>query len=650
MHALRPIVIFASSFLLIPAPVISGPSCAAQTPVVPAPQSVPAENAPANAANAGAIVLHENANLVLVDVVVTNRDKAVHGLGRQRFHLFEDGHEQVITSFDEHRAPDPGTMPLMKRLYLPPHTFTNIPDYPEAGAVNVLLLDGLNTPFTDQMNVRLRMIQYIGKIKPGTSLAIFGLSSRLRMIAGFSTDLAALTAALKNPKAAAQQSTTLDTEAAAQQAGATAAGQSEMTTPVAPGLNPPAPVSDAAGNNGPMGIVAAAQVFQADIASFQADQRAAMTLEAMQQLARYLSAIPGRKNVIWFSGSFPSWTPPDNSLGLGAFRAVSGRMEQVRETTKILSDARISIYPVDARGLMVSSLFSAANNHPPVGGAFATALHNERDETIREQATMQQIAQDTGGKAFLDTNDFANAVSEVVENGSSYYTIGYVPSRKAFDGKFHTFKVHLDDASCKLAFRSGYYADSPDQPSIHHPGEGNLVLAASGHGAPLATQISFVARVLPANDPLLQGAVLTKGPIGSLAATVKVPVHRYVVDLVLDLHGFVLDTTTDGKHVANIELALVAYDDEGTRLNYLEHGFQMAMTADRYPKLMTTGVPIRAEFDLPEGQGSLRIAIHDLCGGRAGSLEVPVKVTSNQGNIPIESKEPSLRPRGTLFP
>jgi VWFA-related protein len=636
MRTLRPIVILAFSSVLIPASMTSGQSSAAQSPAVPAPQSAPATSAAPTAGNAGATVLHEATNLVLVDVVVTNHDKPVHGLEQQSFHVFEDGHEQAIASFDEHRAPE-AAVPRMKRAALPSYTYTNIPDYPEAGAVNVLLLDGLNTPLNDQMNVRLKMIQYLGKIKPGTSLAIFGLSSRLRMIAGFSTDLAALTAALKSPKIAARQSTILDMEKTAEEAGATAVGQSEMTTPTEPGLNPPAPVSDAAGDNGPMDIVAAARVFEADIASFQADVRATMTLDAMQQLARYLSAIPGRKNVIWFSGSFPSWTPPDNSLGPGAFRAVSGRMEHVRETTKILSDARISIYPVDARGLTVPFVFSAANNHPPMGNTytpgtamtpFATQLHNERDETMREQATMQQIADDTGGKAFLDTNDFGDAVAEVVENGSTYYTLGYVPSRNAFDGQFHNFKVRLDDAGYKLAYRRGYYADPPDQPSAHHPGEISLLLAASGHGAPVATQISFVARVLPASDPLLQGAKLTQGPVGEMTATIKGPAHRFVADLVLNLGGLVFNTLADGSRQASLELALTAYDDEGARVNYLEHAFRMTLTADRFPKLMASGVPIRAELDLPSGQGSLRIAIHDIVGGRAGSLEVPVNVAA----------------------
>ena len=64
----------------------------------------------------------------------------------------------------------------MKQAALPPHTYTNIPDYPEAGAVNVLLLDRLNTAFLDQAYVRYKMIQYLGKIRRAPSWRSFVLS------------------------------------------------------------------------------------------------------------------------------------------------------------------------------------------------------------------------------------------------------------------------------------------------------------------------------------------------------------------------------------------------------------------------------------------------------------------------------------------
>ena len=41
------------------------------------------------------------------------------------------------------------------------------------------------------------------------------------------------------------------------------------------------------------------------VANMQANQRVGMTLQALQILARYLAAVPGRKNLIWFSSAFP---------------------------------------------------------------------------------------------------------------------------------------------------------------------------------------------------------------------------------------------------------------------------------------------------------------------------------------------------------
>lgn len=622
MHSLR---IFATAvFTALSITAIAAIGAQAQTP-------------PATSPTEPTTVLHANTNLVLVDVVVTDHDKPVHTLDRNRFHLFEDGHEQTITSFDEHHSATtaPGAMPPMKRAMLPPSTYSNIPEYPESGTVTVLLLDSLNTQFTDQMFVRKKMIDYLGKIKPGTSLAVFGLASHLHLIAGFSTDLAALTAALKSSKAAPGQSAMIDPDNTVQDVG--------ISPPSASGSAPPGLTSTTTGsgqgssnapaNGGPMSALTAVQVFQSELAAGLIDQRVRITLDAMQQLAQYLSAIPGRKNVIWFSGSFPSVIPPDPSLGSEAFRTAVGYDDDIRQTTKMLSDARVSIYPIDARGLMVPSVYNAANN-PTVNNTYAprsapslvTDMNKERDETDREQGTMLQIAQETGGKAFIDTNDFGDDVAKVIEDGSSYYTIGYVPSRNAFDGQFHTFKVRLDGAGYKLAYRRGYFADPQDKPSPHHPGETSPLLAASTHGAPLSTQISFIARVLPANDPQLLGVALTKGPVGDAAAKLKGPVHRYVADLVVDLHGLVFSTTADGSHVAHLELAMVAYDANGTRVNYLEHSFQLTLTSARFAGLMASGVPLRAELDLPGGQGSLRIAIHDLAAHRTGSLEVPLQV------------------------
>ena len=40
---------------------------------------------------------------------------------------------------------------------------------------------------------------------------------------------------------------------------------------------------------------------------------------------------------------------------------------------------------------------------------------------------MEVIAKETGGKAYINTNGLQEAVADAVRNGSSYYTIAYVP-------------------------------------------------------------------------------------------------------------------------------------------------------------------------------------------------------------------------------
>src|SRR5262249_17875851 len=94
----------------------------------------------------------------------------------------------------------------------PRNTYTNVPDPSTGSAINVLLLDALNTPPGDQAYARHKIIEYLKTIPPGTRLAIFTLASRVRLVQGFTTDSAVLLAALNKsvpmPSAALPNTTT----------------------------------------------------------------------------------------------------------------------------------------------------------------------------------------------------------------------------------------------------------------------------------------------------------------------------------------------------------------------------------------------------------------------------------------------------------
>src|ERR1700722_14275964 len=359
-------------------------------------------------------VLHAQSRLVVLDVEVTDHDKLVKGLDRSRFHVFEDGHEVPISSFEENEPP--ASVEIAKAPTLPPDTYSNVPVYPESSAVNVLLLDALNTPMGDQEQVRRQMIAYLSTIKPGTALAIFTLSSRLRMVVGFTTDVTKLKQALESKKPVARSSADVGANSSESNSSSLVQSASSIATSNDPGT---------------MWLGGQIMQFAADTRAYETDQRVTMTLDALSQLARYLTAIPGKKNLIWFSGSFPIGLSPDATLST-QIKDVRDYSIDMQRTSALLSAAGVSVYPVDARGLMTAPTVDSSYTPPlsTLQGA-ATPVANDNNtfttQTSQEQGTMSTIAAETGGRAYANSNGLKDVVERLVAEGSSYYAVSYVP-------------------------------------------------------------------------------------------------------------------------------------------------------------------------------------------------------------------------------
>lgn len=537
-------------------------------------------------------LVRSEAYTVLVDVVATKRGNAVLGLDPKQFHIREDGHEQSIGFFEEHKPL--AHRQVVKRRALPPNTYNNLPAEPPGSAVNVLLLDALNTPLANQVQVRKQMLQYLETIPQGTMMAIFTLSSRLRMVQGFTSDAGVLAAALKSAKTTPQQSPQL---------GATTDSAFDSVTS---GLQMMPNTATA---------VAAIQAFQSEVTTSQTDRRIQMTIEALKTLARYLNAVPGRKNLIWFSGSFPIMLDPSSQ---GPATGTVSYGSEVRNVSEMLATARVAVYPMSAQGLAAPAALDASNSG--LGSA-------PRDPSLNNRFTMETIAAETGGVALVDNNIFAQGISDAINNGSSYYTIGYTPTNKDFHGQFRKLKVEADGCGCQLAYRRGYFADPPDKPSTTGLPPAAALTSATLHGAPPSTEIPFEVRILPETDPLMKDAHLPQAPIGAMAETIKKPFVRYVTDLVVDPRTLTLVRAGDGSREGAIEFTLVGYDAEGTRVNYLDRTTHIALNESQYQQIVSSGLPVRLAMEMPTGKDFLVVAVHDLNTSRVGSVEIPLAVT-----------------------
>ncbi|MFY9744716.1 MAG: VWA domain-containing protein [Acidobacteriaceae bacterium] len=569
-----------------------------------------------------------NANLVLVDVVVRDKGNPVHDLKAEDFRVFEDGREQKITVFEEHRATDEievGKAPAD----LPPNTWSDAPRYAVTSAANVLLLDALNTPLSDQVYVRRRMLQYLHTIPPGTRIAVFTLGSKLRIIEGFTTDSSAIEKALQgrgNP----EKSPVMDPDW-------------DQTLEEAANLP-----------GGGLAQGAAMAQFAEETQSSENLLRADVAFDAMEQLARYLATVPGRKNVVWFSGSMPFNLTTGSSPNLDQMADLQDR---AKKTMELLALARVALYPVDARGLMnapssagdarvmnpnlftsiqargVSTSAAAPNSpgmsSPPsagVAGQTVAQVVQQRDQAFLDQVAfdhlnMESFAKQTGGKAFINTNAVGKAVADAIADGSDYYTLAYAPENRDYNGAYRKVEVKLVENHYDLDYRRGYYAYNPATADKLMPGRVSPLIAAMQHGGLPLSQVPFQVRVVPSTDPVLAGEQLSPDPAGALAKTLKPPLIRYVADFTIDSAGLDARALPDGRNHNEVELTAVAYDVEGIRENYADGGFAVDGAPGQHLRL-------HQEIDLPAGKTYLRIGVHDLMSGRIGTVEIPLTVST----------------------
>jgi len=595
-------------------------------------------------------VLKVRSDLVLVDVVVTKNGVPVKGLTEDKFRVLENGKPQELKVFEAHteaeQAPTADAAsssvtstnpPGPKAPALPPNTYSDFTPTPPSSAINVLLLDALNTQSTDQGNVRKQMLEYLKKIPPGTQMAVLTLSSQLRMVQGFTADASLLAKAIA------------DKDAITRSMAEDKSSSNEMREEVVSNLVTAGLMDDAI----------EMQQFAADMKSFDTDHQEEMTLAALRQIAHYLSAIPGRKNLIWFSGSFPLYIDPvafdtamvfngkpmkDSMTGdqvkdacnPNPSRTIRDYAAQVRETDRQLTAARIAVYPVDAKGLLRGGSYDASANQA-ASLCLAVALsptaqarqvgHAEsqaEDESRLGDTTLQQVAAETGGKAFVNTNGFQDAIRQALTDGANYYTIGYMPQGKD-DGQFRHIKVNVN-GGYQLEYRDGYYADSAG----HGADSGaSTMKEAVQFGAPPPSEIPFKVRVIPSSDPAAKGFTPSAGPAGADAKALKPPVTRYLIDYMVDAHRFAFQKTPDGVEHARLEFTVLAYDADGKVINVTGHGFDLDLTPEAYAKVMSGGFPEHQEMDLPAGQVFLRIVVRDLASTRAGATEVPLIVAKN---------------------
>ena len=86
-------------------------------------------------------------------------------------------------------------------------------------------------------------------------------------------------------------------------------------------------------------------------------------------------------------------------------------------------------------------------------------VNQQFDRLFASQETLQTLASDTGGRAFMDTNDFGEAFAQVQRDNSLYYLLGYNSTNASKDGRFRRITVRAKKPGLRVEHRAGYYAE-----------------------------------------------------------------------------------------------------------------------------------------------------------------------------------------------
>lgn len=589
-------------------------------------------------------VLRSTTRRVVVDVVVTGPDgKPVSGLTQKDFSVFEDRKPQPVRGFEIHTPEDDRSMLPAAPLDLPAHTFVNLESKPASGPPVVMVLDFMNTPIADQAYAHEQIVRFVEKKPASTEVAIFALGDSLSMVQGFTTDTNRLLAVLR-----------------------TKAAQPHMT------------------------------------AASENLLRAQTTLDAFLDIGRLLSTINGRKNLLWFSGSFDMLvlpkaqdvdqgslfvesSPGSPSPGPGAavtaanmmpsaatmgategsasgFSGEIGSMtvlqDKLRQVAMALAVSQTAVYPVDVRGLKADPGFSAsaaagssmtANpkgaqgtpGMPTTPGGLPASVQSQKDfidSLNATHATMEEIAEATGGHAFENTNGIAAAAGMAINQGASYYTLNYAPSNLNFDGGLRTIHVSLNKPGYKLTYRSAYYAVDPATvtPDAGHDGS---ITAAMLHGAPEAQGLIFKAQIDPDGPPAAatsDSPLAVKLPENIGEKTKKNPdflsgmVQSYSIRLAIVAQQLQFTQMQDGRHRAALEIAVYAYAADGRKIGGTMQNLEASLPAAVYTHALQDGMYHNLKVQLPVEAASLRIAISNPEAHRVGSLEVALPLPPAQ--------------------
>jgi hypothetical protein len=287
-------------------------------------------------------------------------------------------------------------------------------------------------------------------------------------------------------------------------------------------------------------------------------------------------------------------------------------VDEIKQAEFQLASANIAIYPVDVGGLLSGMEgISAVHSSGLYADDLSQGALRQTAGLQANQGSMQEVAAETGGKAYLNQNEIGLAERQAASDDRASYSLGYYPDNSKWDGRYRSIKIKLSETKLKeielnqsnpeVRYRKGYFAIEPGEAKHNNNNDNGYeqdVASALQVNAP-ATQVTFSAQTKP-TDP------------GKIRVT-----------FLIDAHTLSAEDSVDGVKL-NVNLYAAIYSSEGKMLGNRGIKIDRMFDAASYRQILAKGMMVPIDMETPAGGAELRLAVLDTRTGFVGTVSGPV--------------------------
>lgn len=566
-------------------------------------------------------VVKISTDLVQIDVTVTDKNgKIVPNLKAEDFEVFENGQKQAIsgTNFVFRSiggAQASGSASTAQTPVASPSS-PSVAQAPQRSSIRrtiAIVLDDLNLSFGSIDQTRKALRKFVDEqMQPEDLVAIIRTGGGVGALQQFTTDKRVLHAAIDklrwNPWASGVDSLTSVsqndadiTERFRRESDLAASGQSKTQTVVLQGDT----AHDKKG---------------ADVSRNSGAQErgiyAQTSLGALKYVLSGMRSLPGRKAMLFFSDGIDIGNPATKSRAASVF-------DYLQEVAEMANRSSVVVYTFDAKGMRSMSIAASDSTYEIIDGHREQKVATRTEDFKNSQDGLDYFAKQTGGRAFLNSDNFNFGIERAMNEQAGYYLLAYVPGGETFDAakrKFNKLEVKVKRPGLNVSYRSGFFSD--------------------GEAKETASDARKLANVLL--SPFVENEIALS--MNALYADDKSDGPYIRSFLHIDAKGLKFSDDPSGWKISTFDIVAAAFGDNGMPVETKESQYTIKTKGATYDTMLERGFVYVLPVPLKKpGLYQFRVAVRDSATGMIGSaqqiIEVP-DVSKNSlvlSNIAVEN-------------